>query len=174
MDAVSGAYEPIAKLSDKRGLALLEELIEEIGAHEFATWDQGQWLGRVDQHGDQVTLWREDLRPDVQETLVPAFDCGTVACLFGHAVFKAGARMIVGRSGRISSETVLVNGTEVNIVDDAQALLQLPHDLASWLSNAAREWAEIVEFRDAWRADAAVDASYVENRLALIQRRNPW
>jgi hypothetical protein len=158
---MSGTYEPIAKPSDKRGLALFEEIINEIESHDFLTWDQTRWLGRAE-NADFGDFEIELLRPEVRETLVPAFDCGTVACLFGHAVFKAGATMVVNRDGGdgddeawISSRVVRDGGGEVRLIDRyAAELLELPPGLALWISSENRTWKDIVQFRDAWRNDA--------------------
>lgn len=179
--------EPLAKVTDKRGLALFEEIIEEIEAHEFRTWDQTLWLGHND---DEDAILKADLAPTVQETLIPEFDCGTVGCLFGHAVFKAGARLLIQEGYRfdgslgefgtdvrvpdrdqISSSHVLdpLNGGPRSIERWAAELLDLDGILANWLSDGSRTWMQIVVFRDAWRVDAAAGPGRDEARWAVIQ-----
>lgn len=162
------SYEPIVKLSDKRGLSLLEEVIDEIEAHDLRTWDQDAWLAPL---GGDYT-WPEDLRPDVRQTMVPAVDCGTMACLFGHVVFKAGARMYVRDDGIVDSSHVIVpdTGLALSIRRYAEDLLNLPSDLAAYLSDGLRTWAETLAFRDAWRIDAEAGPEVFSARDAVLER----
>lgn len=156
-------YEPLAKPSDKRGLALLEEVIDEIESHDFRTWRQTSWVSTP-----------EVLRPDVAETRVPAFDCGTTACLFGHAVFKAGARLFIhptsfAEGSYVSNDYVWAPKGNVRFISDyAQELFGLNIEMADWLSAGGRLWSEILRFRDAWRDDAAVGPYEAIARLKLM------
>lgn len=160
-------YEPMAKVSDKRGLALFEEIVDEIEAHRFATWRQLSWLGQLS--GDGLRL--DNFRPEVQEALVPAFDCGTVACLFGHAAFKGGAQFwVTGTDGYISTSQVMVDGKVEFISVYAARLLQLFDELADFVSSGNREWADILEFREAWRKDAAIGPRETAARFAVVDR----
>jgi hypothetical protein len=166
------AYTPIAKVSDKRGLALLEETIQEIEAHGFRTWFQGAWLDHVDH-----ALWIQDMPRVVVETRVPTSDCGTTACLFGHVVFKAGARLTLDEYedvpqfsyGRIERADGV--GQEISV--HARELLGLPVELAQWLSDADRTWEDILCFRDAWRVDAAAGPDVDAAREGLTYGSRP-
>jgi hypothetical protein len=161
---MSGTYEPLAKVSEARGLDLFIELIDEIEAHNMQTWDQALWIGRHE------GLILATMRPDVQEALVPAFDCGTVACLAGHAVFKGGATFNVHMGRRYnartdlyedrprrsyaSSESVLSPDGEVRMIEPyAEELLELFPWMALWLFRSDRTWPEVLAFRDAWKDD---------------------
>ena len=162
----NATYEPIAKLSNKRGLELFEEVIDEIEAHGFRTWDQGMWL-MVPGDG-----WVGDLPPTVRETMVPTTDCGTVACLYGHIVFKAGAKLATSLlSTRCVSDHQVVDaeGDRREISVMARELLGLNEHLSDYISASERTWEEVIEFRDAWREDAA--AGLVEeatNRESIV------
>jgi hypothetical protein len=169
--------EPMAKVSDARGLALLEELIEELPRHNWVTWDQTLWLDVENtQRG-----WRTPvtaLPEPVRETLVPTWHCGTVACLFGHAVFKAGAKFHVYEGNQGVNPFVSTfsvddpSGERRDIFGWAEELFGLDEDQTDWLSAGEREWSEIVAFRDAWREDAAAGPDVDSARRALVDREH--
>jgi hypothetical protein len=168
-------FVPLATVSDKRGLELFEEIVAEIEAHGRRTWNQTVWVDRVDNDGeisyDDSEFALTNLDPGVQERLVPAFDCGTVCCLFGHAAFKGGATFAVNwtMGGRfVSSEYVVrPGGGRVPVAAFAKELLGLPADLADWLSAPYRNWGEIMAFLRAWQDDAQVGPDHDENRVAV-------
>lgn len=178
-------FVPLAKVSDKRGLALFEETIDEIEAHGRNSWNQGVWLGRV----VDGEVWEEDplladFRADVQESKVPAWDCGTVACLFGHVVFKAGSKLLVwterwddavsayvpdlDRAVVSTSYVVDPEGKPADIRLYAAELLELPDHLAHYISGAQRSWEQIIEFRDAWREDVASGPTVMDARERIV------
>lgn len=164
-------YEPIAKPSDKRGLALFEEVIDEIEANNFRTWHQDYWLAVTDGAGHNgMDIHLDDLRPDVRQSRVPANDCGTVACVFGHIVFKAGARMYTRGDGTVDGSHVINpdTGLATSIRWYAEDLLDLRSDLAMYVSAGSLTWAQILDFRDAWRIDAAAGPGVYSAREALV------
>jgi hypothetical protein len=158
-------YTPIARPSNKRGLALLEETIEDIESHP-STWDQEWWLGR----GAGGVLWVEEMPEAVRESGVPVVNCGTTACLFGHIVFKAGGKLCTAEnlSGAYSGGFVKLGDEPRSIGEWARELLGLPDDHSSWLSCAERTWGEILAYRDAWRDDEAAGPNSGEAREALV------
>lgn len=173
---MSTDFVPLAKVSDTRGVELLAEIVAEIEAAGFQTWRQDSWIDRVDDNGELVEslLYLDQLAPAVRERMVPAFDCGTVACLFGHAVFKGGATFARDEefdSDAVSNSCVMKPGAErpVSVFGFAQELLELPDDFARWLSSPHRDWSEITAFLRAWQADTQVGhPDFDAHREALV------
>lgn len=175
------AFRPLVEPSDARGLAMFEEIVAEIEAAGFQTWGQAEWISRPKPDGgyDDSLIFLADLTSEVRARMVPSFDCGTVACLFGHAVFKAGATMALDTliDAIDQNEIVLPGSTErAPIFDYASGLLHLPAAMANWLSRPSREWPEIRAFLQAWRDDEAIGLNEFGHRKAVVlgDSETPW
>lgn len=136
----------------ERGIPLLRRVWEGIKADQTA-WNQAAW------YVIPADLLPTSTRTYIADNRVIPWDCGTAACLAGHAVFATGAKLPAPVARRVADGRHTVHGDTVVLPDGAYVAVERH---AARLYGLSGDQAERVF---CWRNEA----DHIERMIAVLE-----